>query len=372
MIPVNEPKLTGNEKKYLNECIESGWISSEGPFVSKFEKLYSTFIGVENGIAVCNGTAALESALYGVGIKKGDEVILTSFTIMSCALACIRLGAKPVFVDIEPHQWNMDVTQIEGLITAKTKAIMVVHIYGHPVDMDPILNLKEKYNLAIVEDFAEAQGSEYFSEKNKKWFKCGSMGDVSAVSFYANKIVTTGEGGMVLTNNANIMERVLSYRNLCFDPKQRFLHTDLGFNFRMTNLQAAVGVAQLEQIDAFIKIKTNLGEYYRLRLNEIPWLRFMSSQKWAKVVYWMYCIEINSNVGFTAKELGEWLNKNQIGFRTFFKGLHSQKVLKKYFDGRKFPNSENAFQNGLYLPSGMTMNKEKIDQVIEVLKRFKN
>lgn len=370
MIPVNEPLLSGNEKKYLNECIDSGWVSSEGPFVKKFEESYSEFIGTKFGVAVSNGTAALEAALYGINIKKGDEVILPTFTIISCAIACIRLGAKPVFVDCEPDTWNMDVTQIEDLITSKTKAIMVVHIYGHPVDMGLILNLKKKYGLKIVEDIAETQGAKFFSSEEQKWYTCGCMGDVSAVSFYGNKVITTGEGGMVLTSNKETQERVISYRNLCFDLKQRFLHTDIGFNFRMTNIQAALGLAQLEKIEEHIQIKNKIGLYYREKLDEIKWLRFMSAKEWAKPVYWMYCIQILDKK-CSAKELGEYLTKEQIGNRPFFMGLHAQKALAEYWDNRKFPCAEEAFQYGLYLPSGLTLTEEKVDQVVKVLKGFK-
>ncbi|MCJ7622268.1 MAG: aminotransferase class I/II-fold pyridoxal phosphate-dependent enzyme, partial [Anaerolineaceae bacterium] len=191
MIPVNEPLLNGREKELLAQCIDTGWISSDGPFVREFEEKFSRYIGVQHGVAVCNGTAALEAALYGIGIKEGDEIIMPSFTIISCAIAALRLEAKPVLVDIEPETWNMDVTQIESKITSKTKAIMPVHIYGHPVDMDPVFELAEKYDLKIVEDAAEAHGAQYFSKvKGNKWLKCGSMGDAAAFSFYANKIIT--------------------------------------------------------------------------------------------------------------------------------------------------------------------------------------
>ncbi|HQD27466.1 MAG TPA: DegT/DnrJ/EryC1/StrS family aminotransferase, partial [Methanoculleus thermophilus] len=249
MIPVNEPLFDGNEKKYLNQCIEEGWISSEGPFVKEFEEKFSSYLGSRYGIAVCNGTAALETALFAAGITKGDEVIMPTFTIISCASAAIRLGAKPVLVDSEPETWNMDITQIEGKITDRTKAIMPVHIYGHPVDMDPVMELAEKYDLKVIEDAAEVHGALY------KGKKAGSIGDVGSFSFYANKIITTGEGGMVVTDDEMTAERARGYRNLCFKPERRFYHTELGENFRMTNLQAAVGVAQLEQIDRFIEIK---------------------------------------------------------------------------------------------------------------------
>src|SRR5574337_319052 len=234
MIPVNEPLLNGRERKLLIECIETGWISSDGPFVAEFERRFASYIGVKHGVAVCNGTAALETALFAAGIRKGDEVIMPSFTIISCALAAIRLGAVPVLVDVEPETWNMDVGQVEARITPRTKAIMPVHVYGHPVDMDPVVRLAESHGLMIVEDAAEAHGAEY------KGRKCGSLGHISAFSFYANKIVTTGEGGMVLTDDPVLAERAKSYRNLCFRPEKRFCHIELGQNYRMTNLQAAV------------------------------------------------------------------------------------------------------------------------------------
>lgn len=371
MIPVNEPLLDGNEKKYLMECIDTGWISSQGPFVRRLEESFASFLGVKHGIAVCNGTAALETALFALGINKDDEVIMPSFTIISCAIACIRLGAKPVLVDIEPETWTMNVSQIKSAITKKTKAIMPVHIYGHPVNMDEVFRLANNYNLKILEDAAEAHGAQYFSRyKGNKWLKCGAMGDIAATSFYANKIVTTGEGGMVVTDNEEFAKRARSYRNLCFKDEKRFYHTELGYNFRMSNLQAAVGVAQMEQINRFIEIKLRLAKYYREKLSKVEGVRFMPIKSYAKSVYWMYCIELDPKLGITAEEMINKLKTQNIETRPFFRGLHAQPALKDLglFKGEKYPKTDRAYKYGLYLPSGLTLTEQQIEKVVESIK----
>ena len=368
--PVNEPLLDGNEKKYLAECVDSGWLSSEGPFVARFEQEFAGFCDNKYGIAVANGTAALEVALFAAGLQPSDEVIMPSFTIISCAIACVRLGLKPVLVDIDPEIWTMDVLQIEGKITSRTKAIMPVHIYGHPVDMDPIFTLAEKYDLRIIEDAAEAQGAEYRSVlRGNRWLKCGSMSDVAATSFYANKIITTGEGGMVITNDEQIAERARSYRNLCFKPESRFYHTELGYNFRMTNMQAAIGLAQVEQIERFVWIKRRIGEYYRDKLSSVEGLRFMPEKKWARSVYWMYSIELDPAKGITAKEFMSRLKRRQIGNRPFFMGLHCQPALHDIglFKDESYPNTDHAYKWGLYLPSGMTLLEDHVDEIVDIV-----
>lgn len=358
-IPVSTPILAGNEKKYLEECITSGWISSEGPFVRRFEQEFADYIGVSQaGCAVCNGTAALETALYAIGVKPGDEVIIPDFTIISCALACLRLGAVPVLVDCEPRYWGMDVHAVESKITPKTRAIMAVHIYGSPVDMDPLLDLRKRYGLAIIEDIAEAIGVTYRGKR------CGSLGDVAAVSFYANKLVSCGEGGMVLSSSNEIMERARSYRNLCFGKEERFRHNDIGYNFRMTNLQAAVGCAQLEQIDTFLRIKAKNGARYAESLANRTDIRFMEFPPFASGVYWMYCIEVREE----ARSVLRKLQAAGIGSRPFFLGLHAQSVLKgKVVATGNYPCSDYAFQHGLYLPSGLTLTDEEIDRIIKTL-----
>ena len=364
MIPVNQPLLDGREKELLIQCIDTGWISSDGPFVGEFEKSFAGFIGASNGIALCNGTAALEVALYAAGVGEGDEVIMPSFTIISCAIAAIRLGAVPVLVDCDPDTWGMDVSQVEGKITPRTKAIMPVHIYGHPVDMDPLMALARKHGIAIVEDAAEVHGAEY------KGRKCGSIGDVSAWSFYANKIITTGEGGMVLTSNPEMAARAASYRNLAFRPEKRFYHTEIGYNFRMTNLQAAIGVAQMERIDEFVATKRRLGEYYREKLSGIPGLKCQIEKPWAKTVYWMYCVELEEGIRMDAVDAMQKLGSKGIGTRPFFLGLHEQPVFhdRGLFKGEHYPVTERASRRGFYLPSGLALTEQQIDEVVTAVR----
>ena len=372
-IPVSEPLLDGNEKAYLNACIDTGWVSSEGPFVSRLEKGFSDFIGVEYGCAVANGTAALEVALHALGVGEGDEVIIPSFTIISCAIACLRLGAVPVLVDIDPEIWCMDVTQIENRITSRTKVVMPVHIYGHPVNMDKVFELKGKYGFKILEDASEVHGAEYYSGRSKQWLKCGSMGDAATFSFYANKIMTTGEGGIVVTNDKDVAEKARQYRNLCFGLEERFKHVGLGYNFRMTNLQAAVGVAQLEQIDRFIAIKRSNGQYYSNKLaNTQGLLRFMPVKDWANSVYWMYAIELSADAGFTGDELMDRLKEYNIGTRPFFRGLHAQPVLNErgLFVNETYPLTDFAYKYGFYLPSGLTITHGQIDYIADSINKI--
>jgi perosamine synthetase len=366
MIPVNQPLLNGREKELLMECIDTGWISADGPFIAEFERRFASFIGVEHGMAVCNGTAALETALFAAGIGQGDEVIMPSFTIISCALAAIRLGAVPVLVDAEPETWNMDVSRIEERITPRTRAIMPVHIYGHPVDMDPVMAIARKHGLMVVEDAAEVHGAAY------KGRKCGSIGKVSAFSFYANKIVTTGEGGIVLTADPQMAERARSYRNLCFRPEKRFYHTELGYNFRMTNLQAALGVAQMERIEEFIGIKRRLGAYYREKLSGLDGVKCQVEKPWATTVYWMYCIELDARLGLTAADMMARLGQKGIGTRPFFLGLHEQPALHALglFKGERHPVTERIARQGLYLPSGLTLTELQVDEVVAAVREI--
>lgn len=366
MIPVNEPKFGPREKELLNQCIDTGWVSSDGPFIKQFEEMFASFVGMKHGVAVCNGTAAIEAALFGLGVTEGNEVIMPTFTIISCAVAVLRLGAKPVLVDIDPEIWTMNVKQIEAKITKKTKVIMPVHIYGHPVDMDPLIEIAKKNGLLIMEDAAEVHGAEY------KGRKCGSIGEIASFSFYANKIVTTGEGGMVVTNNDQMAERARSFRNLCFRPEKRFYHTELGYNFRMTNLQAALGVAQTERIEESIQLKRRLGDYYRKRLADIPGVRFAPEKSWAKSVYWMYAIEIDPKTGLNAETVMQKLGERGIGTRPFFMGLHAQPVFHDMglFRGERYPNAEHAYRQGLYLPSGMALTESQIEIVSTELQKI--
>ena len=262
-IPVNEPLLNGNEKKYLCECIDTGWISSEGPFVKLFEEKMSSSVNRKYGVAVSNGTAALEVAMQAIGIQKGDEVIMPAFTIISCAMAVTKLGGKPVLVDSDPHTWNIKVEEIEKKITHKTKAILVVHLYGLPVEMDKILDLAKRYHLKVVEDAAEMHGQTYRGKP------CGSFGHISTFSFYPNKHVTTGEGGMVVTDDEELANRCKLLRNLCFRQDMRYVHDEISDNYRFTNLQAAVGLAQLERLVEFVEKKRQIGKFYTEQLSYV-------------------------------------------------------------------------------------------------------
>jgi len=364
MIPVNEPLLNGNEMKYLRECIETGWISSEGHFVKRFEEMFSKYIGVKCGVAVCNGTAALEVAMAAIDLKPGDEVILPTFTIVSCALAVVRRGGTPVLVDVEPDTWCMDVNQVSDKISKKTKAIMPVHMYGHPVDMDPIMELAEKHGLYIVEDAAEAHGAEY------KGRKCGSIGHINCFSFYANKIITTGEGGMVLTDDDRLADRARLHRNLCFKEGRRFYHEELGGNYRMTNLQAAVGVAQMERIEEFVEIKRRNAAQYNKRLTDIEGLQLPVEKEWAKNVYWMYGVVVDEKTGVDASEFGTRLKDKEIATRPFFLGMHEQPVFqtKGLFKDEHYPVAERLARQGFYLPSGLTFTEDQLVQVCNAVR----
>ncbi|MFC1843874.1 DegT/DnrJ/EryC1/StrS family aminotransferase [Thermodesulfobacteriota bacterium] len=367
MIPVNEPLLDGNEKKYLTECIDTGWISSEGPFVKDFEGRFAKRMGRKFGITVCNGSAALEVAVAALGIGAGDEVIMSTFTIISCASAVVRAGAVPVVVDCDSYTWNMDVSMIEKKITPKTKAIMVVHIYGLPVDMDPVLSLADKYGLKIIEDAAEAHGLTY------KGKLCGSFGDISTFSFYPNKHVTTGEGGMLVTDDEDLAERCRSLRNLCFKAGKRFEHEELGWNFRMSNLQAAVGLAQLERLDEFIKRKRNMGRRYNELLSGVEGLCLpLSHTDYAENIYWVYGLVLKDEVSFDAEEAMKRLAKRKIGTRPFFWPMHEQPVFKNMglFKGVSCPAAERIARNGFYIPSGLALTDAQIETVSRKLQEI--
>lgn len=364
-IPVNEPLLDGNEKKYLLECIETGWISSEGPFIKKFEEQFAACVGRKHGVAVCNGTAALDAAIEALEIKAGDEVILPSFTIISCVAHIVRVGAKPVLVDSDPVTWNMDVTQIEAKITPRTRAIMVVHIYGLPVDVDPVLDIAKRHGLKVIEDAAEMHGQTY------KGNPCGSFGDISIFSFYPNKHITTGEGGMIVTNDDSLAESCRSLRNLCFQPQKRFVHTRLGWNLRMTNLQAALGVAQLERLDEFVARKRRVGALYTELLSGVRGVQLPLRQTpYAENICWVYGLVLSKDIGFDAEEAMKRLGAAGIGTRPFFYPMHQQPVLRSMglFTDEQYPVAEQLYRYGFYIPSGMALTVPQCQRVASAVR----
>lgn len=364
MIPVNEPLLDGNEKKYLNECIDTGWISSEGPFVKRLEEMMALTAGRKHGVAVCNGSVALDIAIAALRIGPGDEVIMPSFTIISCASAISRAGAVPVVVDSDPRTGNIDVTHIESKITPRTKAIMVVHIYGLPVDMAPVMEIAARHGLKVIEDAAEQIGQTYRGQP------CGRFGDLSTFSFYPNKHVTTGEGGMVLANSDELAERCRSLRNLCFGPK-RFVHEEIGWNGRMSNLQAAVGVAQAERLEEFLGRKRRMGAIYNDLLQDVKGLELpLAKTEYAENIYWVYGIILKDEIPFDAEEAMRRLSKAGIGTRPYFWPIHEQPVYRKMglFKDVECPVASRWARRGFYIPSGIGITEQQQAEVVRALK----
>lgn len=390
MIPVNQPVISKSARKYLNEALRSGWISSRGPFIERFENEFVRFIGTEYAVTTTSGTTALHLALAALGIGPGDEVIIPDLTIISCALTVIYTGATPVLVDVDPVFGNIDPDKIEEKITGKTKAIMVVHLYGQPAEMDKILAVAKKHKLLVIEDAAEAHGGEiqiqrskvkgqnYNSklknEKNLQWKKVGSIGDVGCFSFYGNKIITTGEGGMVVTNSKRIYQKLKSLKDLAHSPKKRFLHSELGFNYRMTNLQAALGLAQLEEVEKYIAKKVWMAKEYEKNLKNIPFLELPQQVPRSRSVYWMYAVKVKKGSKIKRDMLRKKLLEKGIDTRDFFYPLHKQPVLKKLglFKGVSYPVSLDLSNRGFYLPSGLAITRAQIQNIARVLQKLEN
>jgi perosamine synthetase len=368
LIPVCEPFLNGNELKYVKEAITSTWISSSGKYVSELEKEFPKYIGVDYATLTTSGTTALHLALRAIGIGEGDEVIIPSFTMIACAFSVCFCGAKPVFVDCDRETWNMNTDLIEEKVTSKTKAIMAVHIYGHPCDMDPIRKIAQKHNLLIIEDAAEALGSIY------KERKCGSLGDISCFSFFANKMITSGEGGIVVTNNKSFSDNCRYFKNLCFplDKPRVFLHDDIGFNYRMTNVHAAIALAQLEKVDTYINLRREHAKLYNERLSDIAGLTLPCEKEWALNSYWMFSILVEEEFGLSRDKLMQKLKEKGIGTRPFFTGMHRQKSLNDYGCdcSGDYPVTDEISEKGLYLPSASGLKGEQIDYICDTIKEL--
>lgn len=368
MISVSEPVIGAREMELVTDCLRSGWISSAGRYLELFEEQWAGYCGRKFGVAVCNGTAALRAAVAALRIGAGDEVIVPTFTIISCAQAVIEVGATPVWVDADPQTWTLDVNEVAPLITPRTKAIMPVHVYGHPADMDPLMTLAGQHGISILEDAAEAHGAEYLTQRGTTcaaWKRCGSFGAVSTFSFYANKLITTGEGGMVLTDDAAIAERLRSFRNLCFQSKRRFVHEALGDNLRMTNVQAALGVAQLERISEIVTRKRAIGAKYTELLRSVRGLQLPVEREWARNVYWMYGIVVDEQTGMTGADLAASLHQRGVETRPFFWGMHEQPVMRQLAldDAPAHPVATRLARQGLYLPSGVGLSDEALQRV---------
>jgi len=372
MISVCKPLMIGNEEKYVMDAVRTGWISSQGKYVEKFENEFANYCGVKHGISTCNGTTALQLGLSALGIGKDDEVIIPNFTMIASAFSVCHVGAKPVFIDAEKETWNINPEKIEEKITNKTKAIMPVHIYGHPCDMEEIKKISEDYNLSIplIEDAAEAHGSEINGKK------CGSFGDLAAFSFYANKTLTTGEGGMVVTDNDELADKCRYFRDHCFskDKERDFLHNDVGYNFRMSNLHAAIGLAQVERAEDYVNIRIHNNRLYQEKLKGIEGLTMQPELKGYKNSYWMNGIMVNpKKFGMNSKDLTKLLKEKGIGTRPFFQGMNKQPSLKKYGCNcsGNYPISDSLSENGFYLPSGSGLKEEEIKYICDIIKEVR-
>ena len=362
-IPVCEPSLDGNELAYVTDAVRSGWISSGGEYLKRFEEGFAAYVGVGHGIGTTSGTTALHLALAALGVGPGDEVIIPDFTMIASAFAVCYCGAMPVFVDADPETWNMDVAHVAARIGPRTKAIMAVHIYGHPTDMDPLLALAKDRGIPVLEDAAEAHGAEY------KGRRCGSIGDLAAFSFYANKAITTGEGGMVVTSDAALADECRSLRNLSFPRTggRVYLHDRIGFNYRMSNLQGALGLAQLERIDTYVAARRAHAARYTDRLAGVAAIQLPVERPWAKNSYWMYGIVLRDGARIGRDELAGRLAREGIETRPFFQPMHVQPALLRY--GAKptgsYPVADRLAARGLYLPSGSGLVDAAIDRVCE-------
>lgn len=368
-IPVCEPSLLGNELKYVTDAVSTGWISSAGKYVTEFERQFAEYCGCKYGVAVCNGTVALHLALVALGIGKGDEVIVPTFTMIASAFAVCYTGATPVFVDAAPDTWNIDAVKIEEKITPRTKAIMPVHIFGQMCEMDRIEEIAKKHHLLIVEDAAEAHGATYNGKK------AGAFSDIGSFSFFANKNITTGEGGMVVTNDDGLYDKIRYYKNVCFPLTggRNYTHDDIGFNYRMSNVVAAIGLAQVEKADDYKRMRQHNHELYRKYLADVPGIRFQKVLPQAESVAWMNAIVIDpSEYGHTKDELMAHLKENGIDTRLLFNGMHNQKSMRDFGCdcSGQYPVSDWLTVNGFYLPSASTLKEDEIAWICEVIRNY--
>ncbi len=357
-IPVAEPVLAGNEKKYVNQCLESGWISGSGTYVEAFEKNFADFCGVRHAVSIVNGTAALHVALLALGIRPGDEVIVPDLTFIASANAVAYCGAQPVFADVDAQTWTLDPRDTAAKISARTKAIMPVHLYGHPADMTPLQELAKDHNLRVIEDAAEAHGAEY------KGQRVGGIGCIAAFSFFGNKVVTTGEGGMITTNDDELAKKARLLKGQGMNPERRYHFPIVGYNYRMTNIQAAIGVAQMERIDWFIERRREVAAWYDVALKNLP-VTTMVEASWAKSVYWLYSICVSEEIDRDL--LIEQLLEKGIETRPFFYPTHLQPPYLRDAETQTFPVTTKLAAQGLSLPSSARITEEEVAYIADAL-----
>lgn len=355
------PVFNGNEKRYLNECIDTGWVSANGRFINDFQDSFSSFCGTKYALACCNGTVTLHLALLALGVQPGDEVIMPTLTYIATANAVKYCGATPVFVDSDFDTWNISPEAIENAITEKTKAIIVVHLYGLPCDMDKILKISQKYNIPVIEDAAEAHGATWNGKR------VGSMGTIGSFSFFGNKIITSGEGGMVVTNDSTLYEKMKLLRSQGVDPNKRYWHLITAYNYRMTNIQAAIGLGQLENIDWHLNERLRVADCYKKKLSDLSdYIKIQKISDKATHCYWMFSIFLADKVQKTREEIMDYMEKQNIEMRPAFYPMH---IMPPYFDEKvKCPNAELISRRTINLPTHSKLREDDISYIVDCLK----
>lgn len=361
-IPVAAPVLAGNEKKYVMDCLESTWISSTGVYVDRFEKAFAEFCGAKHAVTCSNGTTALHLALMALSVGPGDEVIVPTLTFVATANTVVYCGGSPVFVDAEPATWNIDPAQIEAKITPRTKGIIVVHLFGHPVDMDPVISVARRHGLFVLEDAAQAHGAEY------KGRRTGSLGDAATFSFYGNKIVSTGEGGMVVTNDHSIGDKINLLKNHGMDPSRRYWHPIIGYNYRMTNVAAAIGLAQLEQVSGQLEKRRQVVSWYREELAGVEGLTWQTEQEWARHVWWMFSVVLDDKLCADVDGIIAKMGGRGIETRPFVHPLHTLPPYRDAWAGVAFPVAERVARRGLNLPTWAGLSHDDVRYICEQLR----
>ncbi len=359
-IYVSSPILNGNEKKYVNDCLNTGWISSNGKYVEEFEKKFSEFCSTKYAVSCCNGTVALHLSLLGKNVVPNDEIIMPTLTYIATANAAKYCGAKPIFVDSDPETWNIDPNLIEEKISDRTRGIVVVHLYGHPVDMDPVLEIAKKYGLFVVEDAAESHGALY---KNRI---VGSLGDCGSFSFYGNKIITTGEGGMVVTNNMSLADSIRTIKGQGADPERRYWHNVIGYNYRMTNIEAAIGLAQLEKIDWHLQRRREIANLYNLYLDPLKdYIQLPVEKHYANHAFWMYTILLKKTIKLSRDDFMKQLQTDGIETRPIFYPIHTLPPYKE--DNGNYPVAEKIAARGINLPTHCGLLELDIQFIAEIM-----
>lgn len=355
-IPVAHPVLDGNEAKYVMECLESSWISSVGPFIDRFEARFADFCGLPNAVACSSGTTALHLALLALNVGPGDEVIVPTLTYVAAPNAVRYCGAQPVFVDSEPDTWNLDPNQIEARITRKTRGIVVVHLYGHPAEMDPILEVAKRHGLFVLEDAAEALGAEY------RGCRVGTFGDAATFSFFGNKVITTGEGGMVVTRSKELADKVRLLRGQAMDPTRRYWFPVIGYNYRLTNLQAAVGLAQMERIITRLAERRRVAEWYYHHFMPLgKYLQLPVERTWVRHSFWLYSVLLRDPVKLERDKFMLALSEAGIETRPIFYPMH-QLPSHREVNGN-YPVAESVARRGISLPTHSLLTEEDIQYI---------